>query len=319
VALVIGAVLVVGSLVAGGVRAAEQQGRIVVFGDASVDAEVIRLADVARLEGPAAEELAPLEIGRAPAPGRMRTVSGAMILRTLRGHGVDLERVRYLIPATVRVRRHAQEISAMSIRAIAEEYLENQLDRADGLVEVRSVEVPGAVQLAPGPYTSRVAPLRNAPLAGRVQLQVEFLQNERVVSAITVTAHIAVFQDVYVSRRGIPRGTVITAEDILGERRDVSALPRGVITRQEDLIGKEAKVSLPPLTALRHEQFGQPALVRRGEIVTLLAESAGLRITTNGEVREDAPRGAQVRVVNQSSQAEVVGRVMDARTIAVAF
>jgi len=139
VALVIGAVLVGGSLVTGGVRAAEQQGRIVVFGEASVDAEVIRLADVARLEGPAAEELTALEIGRAPAPGRMNTVSGAMILETLRGHGVDLERVRYLIPASVHVRRHSQEISAATIKAIAEDYLDSQLDQADGRSVVRSV------------------------------------------------------------------------------------------------------------------------------------------------------------------------------------
>jgi flagella basal body P-ring formation protein FlgA len=79
------------------------------------------------------------------------------------------------------------------------------------------------------------------------------------------------------------------------------------------------KVTLPPLVPLRHEQFGVPALVRRGEIVTLLAESEGLRVTTNGQVREDAPQGARVRVVNQSSQTEVVGRVVNATTIAVAF
>jgi flagella basal body P-ring formation protein FlgA len=139
------------------------------------------------------------------------------------------------------------------------------------------------------------------------------------VSSVTVTVHIAVFENVYVTRRVIPRGTLVTAEDISAERRDVSTLPRGVITRAEEVVGKEAKVTLPPLMPLRHEQLGAPVLVRRGEVVTLLVESASLRITTTGEVREDAPRGAQVRVINQSSQAEVVGRVVDAATIAVAF
>ena len=244
---------------------------------------------------------------------------GAMILGTLRSHGVDLERVRYVIPPVVRVRRRAQEVSTAAIRTMVESYLDTQIDRADGRVVVRGVEVPGAGRLAPGPYRSRVARRRGAPLAGRTQLQVEFLQDERVVSSVTVTVHIAVFEDIYVTRRVIPRGTLVTAGDISAERRDVSTLPRGVITRADEVVGKEAKITLPPLMPLRHEQLGAPVLVRRGEVVTLIAESPGLRVTTTGEVREDAPRGAQVRVVNQSSKAEVVGRVVDGTTVAVAF
>lgn len=319
VALSIGAMLVAGSFAAGEVRAVEPEGRIAVFGEAMVDAEVIRLGDIARLEGSALKDLATLELGRAPAPGRVRTVAGAMILDTLRGHGVDLKHVRYSIPPVARVRRRAQDISPVTIRAIVEDYLDTQLDRSDGRVVVRNVEVPSPVRLAPGAYRSRVAPRRGTPLVGRTQLQVEFLQNEKLVSGITVTVQIAVFENVYVSRRGIPRGKEITADDILSERRDVSTLPRGIITRAEDVVGKQAKIALPPLMPLRHEQFAAPVVVKRGEVVTLLAESAGLRITTNGEVREDAPQGAQVRVVNQSSRTEVIGRVVDARTIAVPF
>jgi len=301
------------------VGAAEPEGRIVVLDEASSDGEMIRLADVAQLEGPAAEALAGLEIGRAPTPGRMRTVSGETILGALRRHGVDFERVRYVIPPVVHVQRHAQEVAASAIRDIVHDYLGGQIDRAGGHVAVHGVEVPGPVLLAPGPYRSRVTRQRESPLAGRTQLMVEFLQADRVVSAVPVTAQIAVFEDIYVTRHAVPAGTVVTAEDVLTERRDVSTLPRGMITRAADAVGKETKMALPPLTPLRHEQLGTPALVRRGEVVTLVAESGALVITTTGEVRENAARGDQVHVLNQSSGAEVVGRVVDERTVAVAF
>jgi flagella basal body P-ring formation protein FlgA len=99
----------------------------------------------------------------------------------------------------------------------------------------------------------------------------------------------------------------------------VSGLPRGAVTRPEDAVGKEARVGIPVLAPLRHDQLRAPAMVRRGDVVTLLAESAGLRITTRGEVREDAPQNGQVRVWNAASHKEVVGRVVDAGTVAVGF
>ena len=69
-------------------------GRISVLEEVAVDDDVVRLADIARLEGRAAERLGDLEIGRAPSPGRVRVVPGAGILATLRRSGADLGRVR---------------------------------------------------------------------------------------------------------------------------------------------------------------------------------------------------------------------------------
>ena len=54
-------------------------------------------------------------------------------------------------------------------------------------------------------------------------------------------------------------------------------------------------------------------------VVMLVAESHGMRITTTGQVREDAARGEQVRVLNLSSRTEVVGRALDNETVAVGY
>lgn len=304
---------------AGAGQAAWTGGRITVLRAAAVDGETIRLADVARLEGPLAASVAELELGRAPAPGVMRHLSGANILGTLREHGVDFERVRYLIPPVVRVHRRAEEVSAQAIRAIVEDYVERDLAAGENDITLKGVDVPGAVRLPLGPYEARVTPLQRTPSGGSMRLLVEFLDADRVLASANTVAHVAVFQKVLVSRRTIPRGGIVSAGDVFVERRDVAALPRGAVTRQEDAVGKEAKVSLPALTPIRYDQLVAPAVVHRGDVVTLLVESEGLRITTKGEVREDAPLNAQARVWNLGSRKEVVGRVVDASTIAVTF
>jgi flagella basal body P-ring formation protein FlgA len=300
-------------------RTSATEGRIVVLGEAKVDGAVVYLGDIARLEGAAAKEVAHLELGDAPAPGGLRSFPGVAILAALRASGIDLERVRYVIPPVVRVRRRGQEVTTGAIRAIVEDYLAEQLETGDHGVALNRIEVPGPVRLAMGPYEARVSPQRGARLAGRTRLLVELLQDGRVAANQRVTAHIAVFAEIFVARRGIARGAVIAAEDVVTEQRDVSMLPRGVITRMQDVVGKEARVAISALTPLRHEQVGEPAIVRRGDVVTLLAEASGLRITASGQVQEDAPRGGQVRVMNLGSHAEVIGRVIDANTVAVAF
>jgi flagella basal body P-ring formation protein FlgA len=146
---------------------------------------------------------------------------------------------------------------------------------------------------------------------------VEILQHDHVVATVPVTAEVAVLEEVVVARRGIARGTVIGPNDVVRERRNVSTLPHGVLTRLEDAVGMEASASIAALTPLSPEQLAPPAVVRRGDVVLLIAETAGLRITTTGEVRQDAARGEQVRVLNVSSQTEVVGRALDGKTVSV--
>jgi flagella basal body P-ring formation protein FlgA len=302
------------------VRAADvgdAPGRITVVDEVAVDDDVVRLADIARLEGPAAEKLGDLVIGRAPSPGRVRVVPGAGILATLRRSGVDLARVRYVIPQAVRVRRPGQEIAVATMRAIVDEYLGEAFSQGDRRVTLRRVDVPGPIRIPVGPYLTRVAPDGGAPSAGRTRLVVEILQHDQVVATVPVTAEVAVLEEVVVARRGIGRGAVIAPDDVVRERRNVSSLPRGTLTRLEDAVGMEASVPIAALTPLNPEQLVPPAVVRRGDVVLLIAETAGVRITTTGEVRQDAARGEQVRVLNMSSQTEVVGRAVDGQTVSV--
>jgi len=293
--------------------------RINVVAEATVDGDIVHLGDLARLEGPSARALAGVEIGRAPAPGATRSFAGATILAILREQVLDLDRVRYRIPTLVRVHRRAQEVSAAALRAIVEDYMQQQATTMDGDMLLRQVDIPAPVGLPVGPFTTQVTPVQANPAAGTTRLLVEFLQDQRVTGSATVTAHLAVFGDVWIARRAIPPGDIIGEGDVVAERRDVAALPRGAVTRAQDAVGKEARVGIPMLAPLRHDQLQQPVVVRRGDVVTLLAESSGLRITTKGEVREDAPRNAQVRVWNVASRKEVVGRVVDTGTVAVTF
>ena len=293
--------------------------RIDVRSDAIVSADVVRLRDVANLDGDAASALGDVVLSHAPGAGEARTIDGAGILQALRRAGLDSNVVTYSIPPLVRVRRAAQDVPEAAVRQALEGFLTESLGVGAEDTSLRTLELPGAIRVPEGPYTIRVLPPPGVALVGRVRLALEFAVADRPVKTVWVTADIARFGRIVVARRSVARGEVLAADDLDVDRRDLSALPRDLVTEPADAAGKIARTALLPYAPIRNDQLTVPPTVHRGDAVLLVAERGGLRITAPGEVKEDAGRGERVRIVNRASHKELIGRVRDAGTVTVEF
>jgi flagella basal body P-ring formation protein FlgA len=294
-------------------------GRITVAREATVPGDVIRLGEVATLEGDAARALAGVALGAAPTAGEARMLDGASVLAALRRAAGSLDGIVYTIPAAVRVRRATQEVPEAVVRQTLEAFLAETLGGGAGDAVVRSVELSGPIRIPAGPYRARVIPPAGTPLLGRVRLQVEFTADDRPVKTSWITADVGLYAPVVVARRPIARGEKLAADDLSLDRRDLSQTPRGVLTALDEAAGTTARAPLVPYAPIRREQVEAPAAVHRGDVVLLVAERGSLRITATGEAREDAGLGQQVRVLNRVSRKDVVGHVLDASTVAVEF
>src|SRR5881628_3524041 len=115
-------------------------GRISVPAEVTATGQVIRLGDIAVLEGPA------------PAAGESRTLEGARVLDALRRAGADLSEITYTIPPVVRVRRASQEVSEAAVRQIIESFLAEALGAGASDAVLRSVELPGPIRIPAGAY-----------------------------------------------------------------------------------------------------------------------------------------------------------------------
>jgi flagella basal body P-ring formation protein FlgA len=293
--------------------------RIDVRADAIVAGEVVRLRDVANLEGDSAAALGDVVLSHAPSAGEARTIDGGGILQALRRAGLDAEAVTYSIPPIVRVRRAAQDVPESAVRAALEGFLAEALGQGAEDASLRTVELPGAIRVPEGSYTVHVLPPPGVALVGRVRVALEFSVADRPVKTVWVTADIARFGRIVVARRSVARGEVLTAADLDVDRRDLSALPRDLMSEPADAVGKIARTTLLPYAPIRNDQLTVPPTVHRGDAVLLVAERGGLRITAPGEVKEDAGRGERVRIVNRASHKELIGRVRDAGTVTVEF
>jgi flagella basal body P-ring formation protein FlgA len=109
----------------------------------------------------------------------------------------------------------------------------------------------------------------------------------------------------------LPTDKIIATHDIEADFRDISMLGDDVIRNPEDAIGKKLKRSLQSGSLLYGKLLENPLLVKRGDLVTIVAENKSLRITTKGEVRTDGSLGETVRVKNLTSHRLLQARVID--------
>ncbi|MDQ7088972.1 MAG: hypothetical protein Q9Q13_14445 [Acidobacteriota bacterium] len=87
----------------------------------------VRLGQVADLQGPSAESVADLSLGRAPGPGRRRVVSRAAISRMLGAAGLDGEAVVVEGAAQLRLMGIGQRLDVERARQVLEQALRASL------------------------------------------------------------------------------------------------------------------------------------------------------------------------------------------------
>jgi flagella basal body P-ring formation protein FlgA len=156
--------------------------------------------------------------------------------------------------------------------------------------------------------------LVSGPL-GRAVFSLGFRSGEKV----QVQAQITAFDWVVATRRPIKQGQLIEKEDLFMSLMDVRRMPKDGLTRLESGVGKLALRNLEINMPITEYYLGNVPVIRKGQRVTLIFSSPGLKITTQGEAREDGHPGRQMRVVNLYSNKDVRGVPLDDSRVMVVF
>jgi flagella basal body P-ring formation protein FlgA len=156
-------------------------------------------------------------------------------------------------------------------------------------------------------------------LAGRVHLPVVFRSRSGLQRKVWATLEIEALTPVVVTRRMVARSAVITADDVRLIERDAAETPKDAVSRLEDAIGMRAKRLMQAQSVVTSGLIARPTLIKRGDVVRIIAKTDGLQITALGEARKKGSRGDRIQVVNLGSKKVLQARVIDARTVQVDF
>lgn len=309
-------------LFAGGAAFAEEPVRCVVRSQASVTGNTFRVSDVAECAGgPAAlrQRILTTEVGRTPSPGQEFKIDPDWLLVRLRREGIDPRQVVWEGPRTLTVTAASRRIEKEAFEKAFRDFVLQRVPWAPESVRIANVQAKEDVVVPAGEVRLEVEPPRSLKLLGRLMLAVRVNVDGRPAQRVWVTGEVQAGTRVWVLERPVLRGHLFTAADLHQVEMNLASAPPGIVQDLREIVGKRARRPIAGRVPIQKEWLERAPLVRRGDIVTLKAESETLLVTTFGVVRSDGALGDLVEVINLSSRKSVYGRVIDPRTVQVLF
>ncbi len=296
--------------------------RIRILEKVQIDDDKIFLRDIAKIEGSDSlliQKLSEIVVGRAPLPGNSRNLDGGIIKTRLKQNRIDLAELVLDIPPSITVSRSFIEVSQEKIRGLVSDYISKNILSGNSNASIKSIQVSASLRLPGGRITYEVTVPRNRDMVGKVPLAVNFDVNGKLYKRVWATVTIEVLAEVVITKKPLGRHKPITEDDIMVLKMDLAKVPSDVITDPEAILGKRTRRAIGAKTVLRANLVEFPPLVRRGDVVVIVAETQGIKITALGQVKKKGARGDRIPVINLESKKVLYARVIDSNTVKIDF
>ncbi len=276
-------------------------------GDISVDNPQITLGDLFDDAGDRAKEA----VTPAPLPGKQIALRTSYLSALARRYGMDSSREpdRKFIVVT----RGSDLVPTQVIG-----------ERIALAAEAAGARGPFDVQISSGPVKLHVAKglgkdtkveildFQYQQKDGRFEAVVEAPAGAKDAQRIKLFGRIDPVSTVPVVNRTIARGEVISASDLDWIEQSSRDLRRGVILDDDSLIGAEATRNLRAGKPVRIKDVQAPILVRKGSLVTMSLQSAGMTLTATGRALKKGAMDDVIPVLSARSrrtvQAQIIAR-----------
>jgi len=282
----------------------------------------ILLGDIAIIRGPDTvfvADLNALVVGRAPLPGKSRQINAAYVAMRLRQKGISINQVALNETTTTTVVRDSTFVSRKQIEDAIREALDQEDFFQGRRGVVRDIRVNSDLVVPSGNVSYGVKFTEKPIRSNRVLASVSVYVNGKHYRKIWGTIVADILQEVMVLSKTMRRHQRITREDIQLVAMNLTDIPHNAITVDQDILGKRVTKSLLSGTVLRTDIVELPPLVKRGDVVTIAAESGVLQVTALGKAKSNGRQGERIKVLNIDTQKELYGFVVDAKTVKVVF
>ena len=176
---------------------------------------------------------------------------------------------------------------------------------AEAAVESRGRGVDAQADI-PDPRLRLTPSLPPAPKGPRLSVRVSC--NGATPWSVLVPVRVETTAKLVVARRALIPGTLLSAEDMQTVERRVAGFADCCAADPAALLGQKVRRPVPADTPIPLDSVEAAPLVRRGEIVTVLAGAPGFEVRSSGIAMADAKEGDAVRVRHSTSLRVIQGR-----------
>lgn len=262
-------------------------------------------------------ELSGISLGPSPNPGRTRMLEKDRILSILGSDRLVHKDIRIDVPARVYVKRQSQTLEKKQLQKVFERFLKEHFPGKD--YKLKSFSVKGLEPYPAGPVSFAFDPDSHPGTEGRVTVALDLFVGEEKVDRLILKGRVAVYEKVACARRSLKRGEKISPEDVCFISKNVFDLRGEVARTLPELENKIVRSGIRKGDSFNLSLLKESPLMKRGEVVKLVARKKHLTIETLGILAEDGYVNQVVRVENLSSGQPIRGRVTSDAVVEVLF
>ena len=178
---------------------------------------------------------------------------------------------------------------------------------------------PSSITVPAGKIDYRLKNQIHAGHPGRKSISLVLLVDGKDEGKMRMSGDLHLYDNVVCAGRDLARNTVLSANDLQIESRDISGWRQNFLIDPEEAVGKQLKTPLKAGAVLLDRFLMAPVLVKRGDQVVILAQSDRFRITALGEAKTAGGRGEMIRVKNLMSRKSLLARVKESGLVEVDF
>ena len=301
-------------------------GAMIVLKDSvEVSTAVVLLSQVAEIHD--ADEAQAAKLGAvmlfpAPSAGRSKSVDFDTVRSRLASQGFSLNNLEFSGSSLLTVhgaRSGDASISATSaaandvshkrademVTSAVREYLQERAP-ALGNLQVELNLTPKQISLLTAASSARVEISGgNEPWMGHQTFRAAFYDRPGHLVAMIVECRVAPLPQVLVAAANLPKGHIVGPNDVTWKQQPAAKAAESFLDREELVVGQETKRQLrsgEPIAAV--DVRGIP-LVRRGDIVTVIARGQGIVVRTDAKAQGDGSLGQPIKLLSLDGRREL--------------
>lgn len=126
-------------------------------------------------------------------------------------------------------------------------------------------------------------------------------------------------RELFILKQAGQKGDLLSHKDIIVRETFMNGKSAGYPASADDVIGKALKRDVPANTVITDQVLENQVVMKRGDIVTIIAESNKLIVRARGRTIDKGRIGDNIRVKNIASGKELMAKVISSTSVKVEF
>ena len=203
-----------------------------------------------------------------------------------------------------------------NIASTARQFLDANIDKTlFSRVNIQMNQLDPRLRLTkcPMPLTSTLAP--GSRFSGKTTVHLRC--NSNSPWTVYIGAHIKLYGKVIQTTTPLTKGHILLDDDLVAVEEDLSQLKYGYFTSKDKLIGKQLKRRMVQNQVVKANYVKAKTLIKRGELVSIIAENTGYSVKMTGTAMGSGARGDRIQVKNSSSKRIIEGIIKEAGIVSI--